>query len=166
MYNKEKIDVVRNTLIHLKETVSVAESVTSGHLQAAFSSAEEASRFFQGGITAYNLGQKSRHLHVEPIYAENCNCVAQRIADEMAINCNTLFSSHWGVGITGYAAPVPELEIRELFAFFSIAHKRNIVLTGKLKANKTNPVDVQVFYTNEVLAAFANYLNEDRTLSP
>ena len=164
MYSKEKIEAVRTAMIHLKETVSVAESVTSGHLQAALSSAQEASRFFQGGITVYNLGQKVRHLHVEPIHAMSCNCVAQRVADEMAINSNVMFSSHWGLGITGYAAPVPELKINDLFAFFAIAYKRQLVLTGKLKAQNTNPVDVQIFYANEVLAAFANYLSEDRNL--
>ena len=164
MYNKEKIDVVRNAMIHLRETVSVSESVTSGHLQAAFSSAEEASRFFQGGITTYNVGQKSRHLHVEPIYALSCNGVAQRVADEMAVYSNTLFSSHWAIGITGYAAPVPELKIHEMFAFFSIAYKKQLVVTGKLKANHSNSVDVQIFYTNEVIKAFANFLTEDRIL--
>jgi nicotinamide-nucleotide amidase len=164
MYNKEKIDIVRNAMIHLKETVSVAESVTSGHLQAAFSSAEEASRFFQGGITAYNLGQKTRHLNVEPIYALSCNGVGQRVADEMAINSNTLFNSHWAIGITGYAAPVPELKIHELFAFFSVAYKKQLVVTGKVKAHQTNPVEVQVFFTNEVIKAFANFLTEDRIL--
>jgi nicotinamide-nucleotide amidase len=60
------IQSIGNILIERQQTVAVAESVTSGHIQSTLSTAADAARFFQGGITTYNLGQKSRHLHVEP----------------------------------------------------------------------------------------------------
>ena len=52
------IDQIKNILIDRGETIAVAESLTSGHLQVALASAENASEFFQGGITVYNLGQR------------------------------------------------------------------------------------------------------------
>ncbi len=59
LYDKEIIDQIKEMLTVDQLTLSVAESVTSGHLQAAFSSATEASKFFQGGITAYNAGKSA-----------------------------------------------------------------------------------------------------------
>lgn len=69
LYNMSAINSIRDYVLENKQTLAVAESVTSGHLQAAISVAENASSFFQGGITAYNLGQKCRHLNIEPLHA-------------------------------------------------------------------------------------------------
>ena len=76
MFDKKLIDDIGNKFKEKKQSIAVAESVTSGLLQAAFSNAKEASFFFQGGITAYNIGQKSRHLLVEPLHAIEYNCVS------------------------------------------------------------------------------------------
>jgi len=38
------------------QTIAIAESVTSGLLQFVLSNAPDASEFYQGGITAYNIG--------------------------------------------------------------------------------------------------------------
>jgi nicotinamide-nucleotide amidase len=118
----------------------------------------EASRFFQGGITAYNLGQKSRHLRVDPIHAMACNSVSPTTADQMALNALTLFSSDWAVSTTGYASPIPELGINDLFAFYSIAFRKEIVWRGKVEGYDNNPLEVQVFFANHVLKEFSHYL--------
>ena len=75
---------------------------------------------FQGGLTVYNLGQKCRHLGVNPIQALECNCVSDKVAVEMAISVCKLFTSDWGIAITGYSTPVPESD-NKLFAYFAIA---------------------------------------------
>jgi nicotinamide mononucleotide (NMN) deamidase PncC len=80
MYDLKEINVIKDYMLRSNQTVSVAESVTSGHIQAALSRAEFAMKFFQGGITAYNLGQKYRHLQVEPIHAQFTNFVSERVA--------------------------------------------------------------------------------------
>src|SRR5688500_4156368 len=111
MYNIKQIAAIKDYMLTHHQTLAVAESVTSGHLQAAISLANGATEFFQGGITAYNLGQKSRHLKIEPISASACNCVSEKITEEMAIHALELFSSDWALATTGYAAPIPELGI-------------------------------------------------------
>ena len=103
LYNDQTIDKIKTALVAENLTLSVAESVTSGHWQAAFSSAKDASKFFQGGITAYNAGQKCRHLNIEPIAALENNCVTEKVACEMAAKVNQLFISDFGISITGYA---------------------------------------------------------------
>src|SRR5438128_2951542 len=147
IYNEDTVNSIKDILVAREETIAAADSVTAGHLQAAFSSGIDASKFFQGGITAYNIGQKARHLHIDPILGEKVNCVAARIADTMAIEVGKMFSSDYGIGITGYASLVPETEKEGLFAFFSLAYKGEIVLADKLTSTEKLPYEVQVNYT-------------------
>lgn len=158
MYNTSLINSIKEILIKQKQTLAVAESVTSGHLQAAFSLANGATQFFHGGITAYNLGQKSRHLQVDPILAESCNCVSDKVTESMALGALNLFSSTWSIAVTGYAAPIPEIGITELFAFVSIASKDVVMHTKKIVAEKKSPLECQLFYTTQVLLEFEKLL--------
>src|SRR5690242_510251 len=102
-YDPSLLTRIKNKMISQQLTLSVAESVTAGNLQVALSQSEGATQFFQGGITTYNIGQKSRHLNVDPIYALKCNCVDELITGQMALQANQLFLSSYAIGITGYA---------------------------------------------------------------
>ena len=133
------------------QSIAVAESVTGGLLQAAFSNADEASFFFQGGITTYNIGQKCRHLLVEPLHAIECNCVSEKIAQQMSENAGKLFLSDYAIGITGYASFLPEKNIGELFCFYSITLKDKIVKSGRINADTEEGLATQLFYVNCVL---------------
>lgn len=151
MYDQKIIAAIKDLLLSHEQTIAAAESVTAGHLQVALASAENASKFFQGGITAYNLGQKSRHLNIEPIHAENCNCVSDRIAAQMALGVAKLFTSDWGIGITGYAAPVPECSVDEPFAYYAISFRHKLLLVNKVSSKKNDAMKVQEFYVNHLL---------------
>lgn len=158
IYNEEVINSIKDILVTREETIAAAESVTAGHLQAAFSAGIDASKYFQGGITAYNIGQKARHLHIDPILGEKVNCVAAKIADTMAMEVSKMFSSDYGIGITGYASIVPETEEEGLFAFFSLAYRGEIVLAHKLTSPEKKPFEVQVDYTQQVIKKVLEYL--------
>ena len=140
------------------ETLAVAESVTSGALQCALSLADQAMNFFQGGITAYNLGQKARHLKIDPIHAVACNCISERVATEMAANVCNLYSSQWGIGITGYATKVPEEGVTTLFAYYSLAYRGEPLHGAKLFAKDAPAAEVQQWYVHSVLEDFADFL--------
>lgn len=150
LFETKQLEKIHNALVKKKETIAVAESVTSGLLQVALAQAEAASEFYQGGLTAYNLGQKYKHLQVEPIHAEKVNCVSERVSNEMALNVCELFNSDWGIGITGYATAVPE-SANKVFAFFSIAHNRKIVAKGKITPAKAEGFDIQLGYVKTIL---------------
>src|SRR5437764_13461306 len=139
LINDLEVNRIKDNLIRRSETLAVAESVTSGILQTAFATAMDASKFFQGGITAYNLGQKSRHLHINAIHAETCNCVSDRVAIEMAVGVCSLFSSDWGIAVTGYATIDPEVKMEQPFAHFAIAHKGKIKKSVCLEHPESNP---------------------------
>jgi nicotinamide-nucleotide amidase len=158
IYNQEMLNAVKDMLVAGEHSLAVAESVTSGHLQAAFSGAMDASKYFQGGITAYNLGQKARHLNVEPILADKVNSVEQRIANTMAVEVSKMFLSNYGIGITGYAALVAECAEEGLFAYFALSFEHEVVLSGKLTSPAKFPPDVQVDYTNQLIKHVHDYL--------
>lgn len=153
-FKKELLEPLKNYLLENKETVAVAESVTSGLLQVAFGTIKDASCFYQGGITAYNLGQKARHLLVEPIHAASCDCISQNVADEMAMQICTFFKSNWGLSITGYAAPVEKSS--EIFAHCSIAYNTKIVLSEKIIPEQKEPSLVQLEYAQKLLQYLGN----------
>lgn len=145
-------------LLFYKQTVAVAESVTGGHLQVAFSLAEKAGLFFQGGITTYNLGQKTKQLNVDPILAESCNSVSEEIAAQMAKNVCSLFCSDWGIAVTGYAAPIPEKNISQLFSCYAIYFRGKEMARQTIQAENKSSYQVNVYYTRQILSQFTEIL--------
>lgn len=158
MINPKEIAFIAEHLIERAETIATAESVTAGLLMSNFSLAKNATQFLQGGITAYNLGQKTRQLNVDPIHAEGVNCVSEKVAQQMALNVAKKFCSTWGIGVTGYAVPVPALKIKTCFVFYSFAHNDKIVLSGKIETKKRGQANVQMFFVEKILGALNDLL--------
>ena len=159
MEERRKIQKVRTYFLAKKETIAVAESVTSGLLQFFFSNIPDAAQFYQGGITTYNLGQKFKHLNVEPIHAQNHNSVFSLVAEQMAVHVCRVFNSSWGIGITGYATPVPESGNR-LYAHFAICYQGVVKASAKLHSKKMPTAKVQNFYVERITDQFTDLLNE------
>ena len=159
MFNNVAIERIKGKLIGEKQTVSVAESVTAGYLQAALASAEFALKFFEGGITTYNIHQKVLHLKVYKKKAEECNCVSEQTADEMAMGVCELFGTDWGIGITGYATPVPESDLK-LFAYFSISFRGSVKLAERIDLKNENPEEAQLKYVDVILNKFSALLDK------
>ena len=162
MYPVTEIYVIKDILLRHRQTLSVTESVTSGHLQAALSLAENAACFFQGGLTVYNLGQKARQLGIDSIKALVCNCVSEDISRHMALSVAAQFSSDYGISVTGYASPVPEKNITDLFAYYAFACRGVVFASGKLCAAHADALQVQLFYVDTILQKFATYLQKHR----
>ncbi len=105
-------------------TLAVAESLTCGHLQARIGAVPGASEFFLGGITAYNLEQKVRHLGVNRAHARRVNCVSQRVVVEMAQGACTLFGADLALATTGYAQPNSTVGMTVPMAWWALVHRR------------------------------------------
>lgn len=148
---QEQLDYICDLCLAQGLTIAVAESVTAGYLQVYFSRATGATRFFQGGITAYNIGQKVKHLQVEPIHAQSSNAVSPQVAAQMALGVCTLFNSNTGIAVTGYAAPVPEIGIFELFAYYAIACKGKIIASRKIILPAGEPEEVMQEYARQII---------------
>lgn len=149
---------ISNCCLDKQISIGVAESVTAGYLQFTLSQLPHALNIFNGGITAYNIGQKVKHLGVDYIQGISCNCVSATTAEIMALNVCHLLNSNMGIAITGYASPVPEEEISQLYAFMAIAYKDKIVHTHQLQSKETSAQEAQKDYVLQVITEMLSYL--------
>ena len=97
--------VVGNILISKGETVSVAESCTSGMLGAAFTDFPGSSAFFEGGMMVYSNEAKMNMLGVNKKTLQDHGAVSEETALEMANNIRQKLGTTYGIGITGIAGP-------------------------------------------------------------
>lgn len=136
-----------------KRTLAVAESLTCGRVQAAIGAISGASDFFLGGITAYSIEQKVRHLGVDRGPAQTCDAVSAAVAAEMALGVCRLFGSDFGVATTGYAEPAPARGVAHPLAYWAIAYAGRIVREGRIERPGLARVAMQDAVAAEVLAA-------------
>ena len=147
-------------------TLAVAESLTCGHVQARIGAVSGASEYFLGGLTAYSLEQKVRHLGVNRAHARRVNCVSQRVAVEMAQGAGALFGADLAVATTGYAEPSPVDGIRTPMAWWALCHRKRggqaVIISGQVELPGARRVAAQEAVAREVLAALVAYLREVR----
>ena len=140
-----------------KLTLSVAESLTCGRLQAAIGSASGASEYFLGGMTAYTIGEKVRHLGVNRDEAVRCEAVSAAIVAQMAAGSCRLFGSDLAVATTGFAEPKPGRGFAVPAAFFAIAQRRGerceIVREGFFEGSGLSRIEMQEAVTARALGA-------------
>lgn len=167
-------------------TLAAAESMTCGRVQARVGEISGASDFFRGGITAYSLAQKVRHLGVNRAAAKKVNSVSAEVAEQMARGVCELFGSDLGVATTGYAerspadGPAPDEGVAEPFAWWAIAHRASggfaaltagrrraggkfvAMRSGRVECPGATRIDAQAFVADAVLAELVAYLRELR----
>ncbi|CEJ69391.1 Putative competence-damage inducible protein [Chryseobacterium oranimense G311] len=159
-FQKSLLEYISHFLMTADETISIAESVTSGCLQLAFSQMPNASLFYNGGLTAYTLPQKVKLLNVEREEAEECDCVSENIARTMALNVAKMFNSDWSIATTGYCTPIRNSSYK-IFAYFAFSYKGEIILTKKLELHpKTQALNAQLYYTEFILGCFKSEINQ------
>src|SRR4051812_41197801 len=157
-------ELKRLMLVSPALTLAAAESLTSGRVQSRIGEISGASQFFLGGITAYTLDEKVRHLRVKRAAARRVNSVSATVAEEMAQDVCRLFGSDLGVSTTGYAEPSPADGVSHPFAWWAIAHRRTSrrieVRSGRVECPGANRVDAQRFVADAVLEELVGYLQE------
>jgi nicotinamide-nucleotide amidase len=147
-------------------TLAAAESLTCGRVQARVGEISGASEFFLGGITAYSLDEKVRHLGVDRAAARRVKSVSLAVVEQMARGVCDLFGSDLGVATTGYAEPSKVDGVAEPFAWWAIAHRRGkkfgLVRGGRVECPGAKRVDAQTIVADAVLAELLAYLREFR----
>ena len=155
-------------------TLAAAESLTCGRVQARIGEISGASEFFLGGITAYALEQKVRHLGVNRGAARKVNAVSAEVAEQMARGACALFAADVGVATTGYAEPSAAQGVTQPFAWWAIAHCARgraargsrgsfvAVRSGRVECIGADRTDAQAIVADAVLAELAAYLRELR----
>lgn len=97
--------VVGRLLLERQETVAVAESCTGGGLGAMITSVSGSSRYFLGGIIAYDNRIKTQLLGVDAKAIEGEGAVSATVAAQMAKGSKQVLAADWGIAITGVAGP-------------------------------------------------------------
>ncbi|MDE6000396.1 MAG: CinA family protein [Bacteroidaceae bacterium] len=86
-----------------RRTVATAESCTGGRIAAAITARSGASRYFMGGLVAYQDEVKERMLGVPREMIEQCGVVSRQVAEQMVRGACRLFGTDCALASTGYA---------------------------------------------------------------
>lgn len=86
-------------------TLSTAESCTGGRIAAAITAHSGASRYFMGGLVAYQNEVKEQQLGVPHEMIETYGVVSREVAEQMVRGACRLFHSDYALASTGYAEP-------------------------------------------------------------
>ena len=147
-------------------TLAVAESITCGRVQARVGLISGASEFFLGGITAYTLDQKVRHLGVDRAVAAACDCVSAEVAEQMACGVGAMFGSDFGLATTGYAEPSAPRGVVQPFAWWALAEDLHdgqmAVRSGRVDCPGASRAVAQEMVADAAMAALVAYLRERR----
>lgn len=87
------------------KTISTAESCTGGRIAAAITARSGASRYFEGGLVAYQNEVKERMLGVPREMIECYGVVSREVAEQMVKGACRLFHTDYALASTGYAEP-------------------------------------------------------------
>lgn len=147
-------------------TLAVAESLTTGNVQARVGAISGASNYLLGGITTYSLAQKVKHLGVDRAAAKRVNSVSAEVAEQMARGACALFGSDIGVATTGYAEPSPKDGVTDPFAWWAIAFRgargKFTLRHGRIECPGCSRVEAQEIVADAVLAELTEWLRELR----
>lgn len=151
-----------------KLTVSAAESLTCGRVQSLLGAVSGSSEYFLGGITAYSLDQKVRHLGVDRAAAKRVNSVSAEVAEQMARGACRLFGSDLGVATTGYAEPSKADDVTDPFAWWALAHRAPrggrfvAVRSGRIECPGASRIEAQTIVAAAVIGELVAYLRAVR----
>lgn len=167
-----------NPIKHLLP-VAVAESVTAGALSNTLCSEPGSSKFFLGGIIAYNMATQTKLLNVDAEYAEKNNFANPFTTLTMAKNVTDLFKARIGISTTGFSLPTYrtadpikgkcEIDVKIPYAYICIYdsltdfHKIYKVTNDDYSANgnqKIQRAEMQVKVATYCKKIFDEYCND------
>ena len=114
------LDIIHRIAIKHGLTTVTAESLTCGLVAAALVMKSGCSAYHQGGIAAYNIDMKVDILGVDRALAEECNCVSNAVAQQMADGASRISGADCVIATTGYAEPWPEGGIDKPYAHYVV----------------------------------------------
>lgn len=125
----ETIEVVLARLLTQKQvSLSTAESCTGGKIAQLISAISGASAYFKGGVVAYSNQIKIDVLKVNPETIQKFSVVSKEVAQEMAINCRSIFNTDYAIATTGNAGPTKGNSAAEIGTVFIAIATPNEVL--------------------------------------
>ncbi len=97
--------VIVQLLTERKQTLSLAESCTGGHIANRITNVSGASAVFMAGLITYSNESKQRLLGVNPGTLETSGAVSKATAKEMAEGARERNQTDYALAVTGIAGP-------------------------------------------------------------
>ncbi len=97
--------ILGQELLQSHETVAFAESCSGGLASSFVTDVAGSSAYLLGSVVTYTNEIKQKLLHVQKKTIAEYGAVSEQTAREMAQGARQLFTSDYGVGITGNAGP-------------------------------------------------------------
>lgn len=94
---------LRDRLVAKGYTVSTAESCTGGRIAAMMTEVSGSSKFYQGGIIAYQNEVKIRELGIPAQMIEEYDVVSEPVVKAMVCGACRKFGTTFALASTGYA---------------------------------------------------------------
>lgn len=105
MGKKSIMDSLAECLLMDKKCFAVGESCTGGLISKHITDLPGSSRYFKGGIVAYDVATKSGVLGIDKSVIEEKGVVSEEVAALMAERITEVMKADFGIGLTGIAGP-------------------------------------------------------------
>ncbi len=100
--------IVHDLLTKNEQSLAVAESCTGGAIASLLTKMPGASKYFLGGMVTYSEKTKRELLKVSANAINNHTVVSKEVAEEMALNCKSIFKTDYAISVTGNAGPTTD----------------------------------------------------------
>ena len=97
--------IIGELLVSRGETISTAESCTGGYIAHLLTSIAGSSRYFMGGIVAYDNAVKAAQLGVSENSLLSVGAVSEDVIRQMAEGARARLKSTWALATSGIAGP-------------------------------------------------------------
>jgi len=90
------------------KTLAIAESCTGGNVARKITSIPGASKYFIGGIIAYDPTIKIKELNVNPDLINEFSVVSSEVSEAMAVGIQQKYNTDYAIATTGNAGPTTD----------------------------------------------------------
>ncbi len=98
-------EAIGRDLMKVEKTLALAESCTGGYVAHRVTSVPGSSRYFRGGLVAYDNSVKIDPLGVKEVTLRQYGAVSEATVREMAENVRSLLQADIGLATSGIAGP-------------------------------------------------------------
>ncbi len=157
-FNKALLEEISENFMSCNETISIAESVTAGLLQLAFSEMSNSKLFYKGGITVHTPDKMVKLLNIGTAEMKSSNGVSGLAVDKMGCYTSRIFDSEWCIATSGFCRPERD-SAYEIYAYYSILYKGTAVFSDKLEFDsRKDSMLIKSYYTEKILQKFLGQL--------
>ena len=123
--------VLGEMLVERSLTIAVAESCTGGSVASRIAGVPGASRYFLGGVVAYDNSVKIKQLGVSEVNLDGDGAVSEAVVRQMAEGVRDALGADVGVATTGIAGPdggTPEKPVGTVWLGYANGENTHAVL--------------------------------------